>query len=98
MKPTFKNDPKYTGLAAVGNISGAQIKINGKEVGSISSANVKSDFRHRAQIAIKDENERIGWRWIVPRISFSSVNEAKQFLRENWPDIVGSHNLHFFDD
>ncbi|HEV8036696.1 hypothetical protein [Yoonia sp.] len=99
MKPTFKNEPRAGGLAGIGNLPGAEIKVKGKQVGSILGANhAVANFRHRIQIAVKDDDERIGWRWIMPRVTFGSRDQAKDWLRENFADIVAGYDLHTFDD
>ena len=98
MKPTFKNHPAETGLRAVGNISGADIKVKGKRVGTIIGASSFGGFKHRIQVAVKAETEKRGWRWIMPGISFGHRDQAKEWLRENFADIVAGHDLHAFDD
>jgi len=99
MKPTFKNEPTYTGLMAVGNCSGAMIKVKGKHVGNILGAShAVADFRHRIQIAVKDNAERIGWRWIMLKPTFAHRDQAKEWLRENFANIVSGYELHTFDD
>ena len=98
MKPTFKNDPRAGGLAGIGSRPGAAIKVKGKEVGSILSAHhAIADFRHRIQIAVKDESEKCGWRWIMLKPTFQHRDQAKEWLRENFADIVAGHDLHAFD-
>ena len=99
MKPTFKNEPKYGGLMGIGNRPGAKIKVNGKHVGTIlgASANI-ADFKHRVQIAVKDDAERIGWRWIMIKPKFTTRDAAKEWLRENFADIVAGYDLHSFED
>ena len=99
MKLTFKNEAKYTGLLAVGNRPGAQIKVNGKQVGNICGASFSvADFKHRVQIAVKDDAERIGWRWIMLKPKFTTRDAAKEWLRENFADIVAGYDLHSFED
>ena len=99
MKPTFKNEPRYTGLYAVGNRSGAEIKVGGRRVGSIMPAGQGSGFQHGIQIAIKTgEENSCGWGWLMPKNKFDTLPEAKAWVKENFDAIVGGRELHFFDD
>jgi hypothetical protein len=99
IKPTFKNEPRLTGLSAVGNRPGAEIKVNGKRVGTILGASFSvANFEHRVQIAVKDDAERIGWRWIMPRATFKTRDDAKVWLRENFAKVIGDRELHCFED
>lgn len=98
VKPTFKNDPKYTGLMAVGNRPGATIKVRGKKVGYIGGASYSANgMTHSVQIAVKSDN-RCGWAWLMPKNRFSRLDDAKDFVREKFAGIVAGHELHFFED
>lgn len=98
-KLTFKNEPKYTGLMAVGNRAGSEIKLGGRRVGSILGASFSvSNFRHRVQIAVKDETQKCGWVWVMPKETFATRDEAKEWLRQNFDAVVSGRELHFFED
>lgn len=95
MKPTFKNDPPYTGLSAIGRRPGAAVKVNGKRCGSILGLH---GFRgHRVQIAVKTD-EAHGWTWVMPSVEIRDIAEMKQWVRDNFSRIVGDNQLHFFED
>ncbi len=96
MKPTFKNEPKHTGLYAVGNRAGAAIKIGGKTCGSIGGSSPHRG--HFVQIAIKDSAERIEWRWIMPKTEFRNLPDAKEWVKANFDAIVAGRELHFFEE
>ena len=98
MKPTFKNEPKHTGLYAVGNRAGAAIKIGGKRCGNIGGS---SPWRgHFVQIAVKaaPSESSPGWKWLMQKDEFSNLPEAKAWVKANFDAIVAGRELHFFEE
>lgn len=95
MKLTFKNEPKETGLRAVGNTAGAAVKVGGKRCGTIMGAGWKGG--HRVQIAVKSD-ERIGWSWVMPSHEDDDLRRMKDWVRDNFSRIIGDNQLHFFED
>ena len=95
-KVTFKNEPKITGLASVGNSHGAKVKVGGKRCGTI----LRSSWHnagHQVQIAIKSD-DRSGFRWVMPKHTESSLSAMKEWVKANFDKLVAGHELHFFDD
>ena len=95
MKPTFKNHSRHTGLDAVGNRAGADVKVGGKRCGTIRDGGYRGG--HRVQIAVK-RDEHPGWGWVMPRYEDDDLKRMKEWVRENFAKIVGDKQLHFFED
>jgi hypothetical protein len=95
MKVTFKNRPKHTGLYAVGNRAGADVKFGGKRCGTILDGGWRGG--HRVQIAVKIDDHP-GWGWVMPRHEEDDLKRMKEWVKENFAAIVGDRELHFFED
>jgi hypothetical protein len=93
-KFTFKNSPKKTGLAAVGaGTLNIDIRYAGVEVGYINFNdrwNAKSDLGIRIHLMIPREtapDRPCPWKWVYLSKIFSSGDEAKSYLNENFEKI-----------
>jgi hypothetical protein len=90
-KFTFKNDPRETGLAAVGaGTPHINIRYAGVDVGYIDFNdwwNAKKDLGIRIHIMIPREPTSdcsCPWKWGVLTKQFTSGDEAKTYLNENF--------------
>jgi len=94
---TFKNDKKETGLRRIGNYNvGADVKLNGLQCAKISAPNWSSkDNLYHVMIAVT--NDEGGWNWITLKKSTATLQEMKDWLKENTEVIVEKYNLHFFE-
>jgi hypothetical protein len=96
-KPTkfiFKNDPRETGLAAVGaGTPSTNIKYAGIVVGYINFNdwwNAKRDLGIRIHLMVPKEitkESTCPWRWAVLKRQFTSGDEARTFLNEKFEKI-----------
>jgi len=93
-KFTFKNHPKETGLARVGAGTPAiGIKYAGAEVGAIyfnNSWSSNRDIGIQVRLMAPKESTHESpckWKWITLKEKFSSGDEAKAFLNENFEKI-----------
>lgn len=94
---TFKNSPKSTGLARVGEGSSCEIKLKKKQVGRIYGGSWNQDD-FKVMFVIKDASEYCGWKWITFKARFDTFEAAKNFVKENYNAIVEKYDLHSFED
>lgn len=98
VKFTFKLDKKETGLAAVGNsLQSADVKLKKKVCGRIQAPNWRSNV-YRCSFVVKTEESSCGWKWVTLKKTTESMNEMKQWLKDNTEKIVSGLDLHFFED
>lgn len=98
---TFKNQPKATGLAAVGNrIPNVTIKHNGKIVGWIDSPKARKNectlYFHVKREPTPD------WKSNFYNVQMQhvtdSVEEMKLWLKENTESILSTIDLYYRED
>ncbi len=100
---TFKKHSKETGIRRIGNqYQGADIKLKGKRCGLISAPNWTS-AQHTysirlAEVAIPTKEHPKKFNWVTLAFKAESLEEAKQFLKDNYTKIIEKYNLYFFED
>lgn len=100
MKVTFKLHPKCTGLAAIGNSQrGADIKINGKKVGTIHPSSWCKEHYTITFMVVKanimeDDNPNCIWKNITLNAKFSNLEDAQKFVTENINLIINKYTLY----
>lgn len=93
---TFKNDTAPSGLARVGWIKGADIKYEKKSCGHIvPPSHWTKETQYKVSLQVKDE---ISWKWVTLKARFDSLDEAKDWCKANWENIMQKYNLHFRED
>lgn len=98
---TFKNQPKQTGLAAIGNpYADIDIKCNKKVFGMIVAPNWRSQNKNqwRITITVKEENNSEKWKWATFKQIFNNADDAKKWIKENYEKISEKTQIHFFED
>jgi hypothetical protein len=90
-KFTFKNEPKGTGLMAVGaGTPNINIRLAGANIGYINFNdrwNAKQEFGIRIHLVVPSEptpDRPCPWKWGVLTKQFDSGDEAKAYLNENF--------------
>lgn len=68
------------------------IKLDKKEVGRIYD-----EYPHKITLAVKDESEKCGFRWITLKKESASIQEAKDFLNGMFDTINQKYSLHKFN-
>lgn len=92
-KFTFKTE-KPTGPYSSFFASSHYIKLNKKLVGLITDKEWKIRLRIYKDENHTDDNPNCEWKWItLVRVS-SSLQEAKQFLNDNFDAITEKYNLY----
>ena len=96
-KFTFKNQPKETGLASVGNPNPqTDVKFEKKLCGLISPPNWQSKGRlYTIMLSIKNVDSSTGWSWITFKKRTETLQEAKEWLNTNCDAILIKYELHF---
>jgi len=98
MKFTFKTE-KATGRYGSFFPDNHYIKLKRKQVGTISDKNghpirlmvIKDDIT-------EDGNPNCNWKWIQLKARFTSVEDAKTFLNDNFEGINQTWNLYMAED
>lgn len=92
--PTFKNDAPLTGLGAIGHTIGATIKFGGKECGRITGKSW-TNSKYCVRFMVMDETG--GWKWVQLKYRGDSLQETKQWIKDNWVAIYSQSKLHFVE-
>ena len=90
------------------------IKLDGKEVGSISEVRLRNDFFGKfnkeddgkflvmfmvnKKDPMEDKNPNCLWRWVTFKNRFENSEEAKQFILDNAEGILKQFNVHCMED
>lgn len=102
-KVTFKNFPKETGLAAIGNPNQSiECKIKRKTFGHINAPNWASSEKvwtisimvMKTELII-DNNPNCNWKWIYFKAKFVIPDQAKIWLQEKIEEIMKTYELRF---
>lgn len=92
---TFKNEPRITGLAAVGRTPGAAIKVGKLQVGSISGTSwVATNHHHKVRLMVKEVENPCGWKWVELKYRGESLKTTKEWIKANWEAIYTKYDLH----
>lgn len=101
-KVTFKNFPKETGLAAIGNHNRSiECKIKRKTFGHINAPNWTTEKVWTISIMvmktelITDNNPNCNWKWVTFKTKFLIPDQAKIWLQEKIEEIVEIYHLRF---
>ena len=99
-KFTFKKEPYPTGLASVCFTPSTCIRTKrGFSVGTIYPP---SDFRAeknwRICLALTDNEEKCGFKWITLKARFDTEPEARTWLNENYAKITERYDLYQMED
>jgi hypothetical protein len=93
-KFTFKNNARYTGLASVGaGTPAVNIKYAGVDVGTIyfnDDWNSNKDIGIVINLMVPRDitpNCSCKWKWVTLKKKFTSGDEAKTFLNDNFAGI-----------
>jgi hypothetical protein len=73
------------------------IKLNKKEVGRINEKSFQIRLAVEKEDPSKSDNPNCSWRWVSLKKEFVSLNEAKEFLKNNYSAIVEKFKLHYFE-
>jgi glutamine synthetase adenylyltransferase len=96
MKFTFKTE-KPTGRYRAFDSDDHHIKLNKKRVGSI----VDGEWTIRLMVLKSDINEdgnpNCKWKWITLKKKSASLQEAKDWLNENFFAIIEKHRIIYSD-
>lgn len=96
-KFTFKTE-KPTGTYSSFFPSNHYIKLNKKIVGQIVGRELGQEWKIKLMIykdsIHNDNNPNCKWMWITLFKSFSSLQESKQFLNDNFDGIIEKYNLY----
>ena len=96
---TFKQQPKRTGLASVGEAGRCfiNIKLNGKEVGMLYKGGFDTPIDIRFMIykkdIMEDKNPNCLWMWKTLKYHPNTIQEAKDFIRKFSKDIQDKFQL-----
>ena len=94
---TFKTE-KATGMHASFYSDHHYIKLKKKKVGSIDD---KFPHKIRLQVKKKDINEdgnpNCEWKRIILKRESNSVSDAKQFLKDNFAEIIEKYEIYLLD-
>ena len=88
-KLTFKSDARETGLAACGQMIGADIKYRKKHIGRIhrNSLHVQDACKYTVGFSVnKPENGR--WVWVYFKMKFDTMEEAREWASDNFKAII----------
>jgi len=97
-KFTFKTE-KSTGNYSAFFPNQNIIKLNKKQVGEIcDKIPYKIRFTVYKKNILEDRNPNCEWKWITLKKESKTLNEAKQFIKENNDIIQNKYNLYLFDD
>ncbi len=98
MKATFKTI-KPTGQWKSFQKDSIRIKINKKEVGYIIN---ETPFKIRLMIFKADINEdgnpNCTWKWITLKKESKTIEETKQFIKDNTEKIIEKFNLRYISE
>lgn len=94
---TFKTE-KSTGRYASFFPDHHYIKLKKKKVGSIDDKYPhKIRFRVKKKDINEDGNPNCEWKWITLKRESNSVSDAKQFLKDNFAEIIEKYELSLLD-
>lgn len=91
---TFKNSPRSTGLARIGEANSCSIKIKKKEVGSISDGgwrNTSGDYS--IMLMVKNAENSSGFKWITLKYRGETMEITREWLKENYEAITTKYDL-----
>ena len=93
VKFTFKTE-KPTGRYKSFSSNYNYIKLNGSNVGSIDD---EKPYKIRLMVYKKDMKEdgnpNCDWKWIILKVGFDNLDDAKNFVLSNATKIVSQFNL-----
>lgn len=102
-KPTFKIH-RPTGKYRSFELPHVDIKLNKKKCGSITPDGrfTTSANGYCVMLAVKDATSRFKWVTFKARFnefdSHTSIENAKQWVVENWSKLTADRDLFFFED
>lgn len=88
-KLTFKNDARNTGLAACGQMVGADIKYRKKWIGRVhkNALHTPNAGKYKVGFAVfKPEEDR--WDWVYFKHIFDEMESAREWASINFKSIV----------
>lgn len=97
-KPTFKKQPKETGLRSIASPDPVvDIKLNKKVIGFISPPYWSSE-RHKWSIYFRIKKEvtnesRCPWRNAKLKVEFDTEDEARTYITTNWESLSSKLEL-----
>ena len=100
MKVKFKLYEKAKGLMRIAYYKeGCYIIFGKNKIGEITNNRVYDGaFNIKFMIVktdiMEDGNENCKWKWVTLKKKFSNLDDAKDFVRENW-EIIQQLNLYF---
>jgi hypothetical protein len=100
---TFKKDAKLTGLSRIGHIEGCDIKLNKKKIGRIEApsyvTSYNKEFVWKIRFMVEEDNNEnsIKWKWITLTKGFSNEQEAREFLKKYFEEIIDRYKLYLGD-
>ena len=103
MKFTFKTH-KATGRFRAFQSDSHDIKLKGKVVGAITDTKRSEDDKFKIRFMVKkgekynDNNTNCDWMWVQLKRKFETLDEAKEYLRENTEEIAKTLTLHYHED
>ena len=97
MKVKFKFHEKAKGLMRVASgRRGCDIIFGKNKIGSMTDDGA---FNIRLMILkadiMEDGNENCKWKWVTLKKKFSNLDDAKDFVRENWNNINKYFDIYY---
>lgn len=95
---TFKEE-KATGKFKSFEMRYFTIKLEKKKVGNIREQQYYKDGeRYSVSLAVKETNNKCGFKWIVLLKKFNDPSEAKEYLNSKCDNLIKQFDLFKFED
>jgi hypothetical protein len=98
-KPTFKKEPRATGLARIADPHpSTTIKLGGKRVGQIRPPHIRDEKPVWSVSVMVTTDKHPGWTWVVFARKHESESDARAWVLANWDKIAEKNSIHALED